>query len=214
MPPTVAIGFSLFVGAFMAGFSLYDLYLKQKETETKLKEYEERLAELESGNDEHDQVLQEHEIRLREKKDYDEFDEQEEDKYQAWVGNVTMDVGFTLTIRLWKKALTSYKKNQEWTNEGTEHSTAVCDYYLGNRNPDFNWTFTDDTLFTAGVSETFVDGWDNTVCLQVSVSTSDRKIFSDFIGETSFNGDKTMNELLKKCMNDGSISWSRVLIDA
>jgi hypothetical protein len=224
MPPSVAVGFSVFLGACMTGFCLYDMYLKQKDTEKKLKEYEERLAEIEATEEAQDQTLQEHDIRIREKKDYDESEEIEEGKYQCWKGynekyTLDMELGFTLKIRLWKEAFNTYKKNHEWVNQEDSTTNPVCDYYLGNRNPDFDWEcvqkdlFAGEKLLTADVSETFVDGWDNTVRLRITISCSDWQNIVDFIEEDSYHGDVTLNKLLKKCIHEGHISWSRYLID-
>jgi hypothetical protein len=225
MPPSASLVFTLFIGSCLGGLYIYDMYKKQKEYENKLNDLESRFLEVAAIQEEHSETLRENDQRIREKKDYDESEEIEDNKYQCWQGhheerNLDMESAFQVSIRLWKEGFNSHKQNQEWLNKEDTQTQSVCNYYLGNRNPEFNWecvqkdSFGGETFFTADVSELFVDGWDNTVRLRITITCNDTENLVQFIEEESYHGDKTVNTVLKKCIQEDSIQWSRILIDS
>jgi hypothetical protein len=208
MSAPVALGTSLFIASCFTGFYLYDMYMKNKKMEERVKDVEEKILELETLHHTNEEVLLEHEVRIREKKDYDEFEEIEEGKYQAWSGFYQGD--FYLSIQLWREGFHTFKKNQDWVRDD-QVSTALCDYYLGNRNPDFDWKEKDGCF---QVLEEFVDGWENIIRLRIKVECEEKKCLSEFVSEEAFQGDHTLNTVLKTCMEQDKIHWTRILFDA
>jgi hypothetical protein len=214
MPPTLSAGISLFIGAFMTGFYLYDVYLKQKDNEKKLKEGAERITELEATQDLHDQTLQEHEIRFREKKDYDESEEVEEGRYQAWKGETSL-ANVHMFIKIVREKNSTVKKNQGWIDcTATEDGSCVVrDFYLGNSHPEFHWdVVSTETTFQANVSETMVNGWDSIVKLSIDVLSDNLSDLSSYLKKETDDVQVLCNAYLKKMIDSKLIDWSRILI--
>lgn len=214
MPPTVSIGISLFLGACMTGFCLYDLFIKQKDIEKKVKQQEEKSTDIETIQDSHDQTLQEHEIRLREKKDYDESEEIDEGRYQAWKGESSL-ANVHMFIKIVREKSSTLRKNQEWMNTTTTEggSCVVRDFYLGNSHPEFHWdVVSGETSFQASVSETMVNGWDSVVILSIHLMTDTISDLSSYLKKETDDVQVLCNAYLKKMIDYKLIDWSRVLI--
>lgn len=215
---------SVFFTAFTGGWYLYDMYLNSNEMKTKIQQLEGALEEIVVRQDIHADVLHEQDQRIREKKNYDETEELHEGVYQAWKGEYNyshpeLQVGFEMVVQIWREKVSTMGKNQEWLgwDESDDTSCTVRDFYLGNSNPEFEWEFTEKDsgkhLFVAETTDTFINGWDSTIKMKISVKTFDRSLLSRFISEESFEKNKTMNKVLKDCINEKRIKWSHVLVD-
>lgn len=255
MSSNTSIAFTMFLGACFAGFYAYDMYKKYKETESSVKELEQEIGEVESIQQTHSDILQEHEQRLREKKNFDESEEVQEGKYQAWIGtyekySLLQELLIEMEITILRKKISTIKKNQEWVSwdKSEDGSVTVRDFYMGNYNPQFEWEFVErdcygnDHYLEISMCDTFINGWDSTISIDITAKvsrptissddeesedddTNDKKseknkseidVLLDFIEESSYDGDdnKLMNKVLKKCIQEKRIQWKRVLIDA
>lgn len=221
MPNLVPFTLSVFITAFTGGWYLYDVYLKNKATEERVQELEETIDELNTRLEVHADTLHEQDQRIREKKNYDEADEVYEGIYQAWKGFYerrnpeTNESDFEIKIQVWREKISTVGKNQEWVgwNEEYDTSCVVRDFYLGNSNPEFQWKCLEGTTFVAETSDIFINGWDSTIKLRVTVKAADKNKLVSFVSDKSFDTDKTMNKVLKECINEKRIKWSRVLIE-
>jgi hypothetical protein len=210
--PLASLTLSMFLGACMCGWTLYDLYVKSKRSDDILGEISHSLEETAALQESQAQALVEHDQRIREKKDYDDTEEAEEGKYQAWKGSVkTPD--FLITIFIWREKISTIRKNQDWlcwdgSNDG---SCVVRDFYLGNSNPDFEWKLqkTEDLLH-AVVEETMVNGWDSVVKLKINMGYDSDESLLTYTG--TVDSEDIFNAVLKKTIH--LISWERILLDA
>jgi len=201
MQPTTTLAFTLFFSSCVAGFYFYDLLKKSKATDDRLQELEHVVHESASLQESQSDILEEHEHRIREKVDYDESSEIEEGKYQCWKG-ICYTSGITLQIKIWREKSSTLRKNQEWVNWNGEPngSCIVRDFYLGNSNPDFSWSIHDNS--TAEVSDTLINGWDSVCKIYILIKKDGIQEQLDY------------NKFLKKCIEEKSIAWSRILIEA
>lgn len=207
MPPSSSLFLSVVFGACIGGMYLYDLYKKSKEIESSVKELEHEVCEVETLQQTHSDILQEHEQRIREKKNYDESEEIEEGKVQAWKGEEENNL---CTIQIWREKISTYKKNQEWLSwqECEDASTTVRDFYLGNSNPDFQWSNMNSQTFVSGyVSETMVNGWDSIIKCKIMITFPSEEHLINYAGSSSYNA------ALKKMIDTKSIRWTRCLMD-
>lgn len=214
MSPNTSIIFTMCIGACMSGMYMYDMYKKYKETESSIKELEHELGEVEILQQTHSDILQEQEQRIREKKNYDEDDEIDEGKYQAWMAATESREA---TIQIWREKISTCKKNQEWLgwNGKGDASTIVRDFYLGNSSPEFHWTTQANSSYVeANVSETMVNGWDSVVKMSIRFSFPSEKDLCSFAGHDQFQGNITYNAILKKMIDTNSFHWVKCLIDA
>ena len=216
MSPTTTLALTLFFSSFLAGFYIYDIIKRNKSTEDRLTELEHVVHETASLQESQSDTLREHNERIREKKDYDETEEIEEGKYQAWMGFVE-DSKIPLTFTIWREKCSTAKKNWEWTNwdRTQDGSCVVRDFYLGNSNPDFSWSLKFPSTHTvhAEMHDTLINGWDS-VCKIRIILTASKDDILHFVSQQEFEGSKTMNLVIKKSVEGAVIHWSRILIDA
>ena len=214
--PITTLALSLFFSSLLAGFYIYDIIKRNKSTDDRLSELEHVVNETATLQESQSDTLQEHDNRIREKKDYDESEEIEEGKYQAWMGFVE-DSKMPLTFTIWREKCSTAKKNLEWTNwdRTQDGSCVVRDFYLGNSNPDFSWILQFPSAHTvhAEMYDTLINGWDSVCKIRIFLTASKDDILH-FVSQQEFEGSKTMNLLIKKSVEGGFIHWSRILIDA
>ena len=216
MSPTATLSFTVFLGAAMGGFYLLDLFQRWKKTDERVAGLEEKLNEVASLQDGQAETLQEHDQRIREKQDYDESEEIEEKKYQAWRGECQQEYG-KVEINLWREKETKVKENQAWVvwNGEENGSTTVRDFYLGNLHPDFQWEIREGSYYyIAKASESFVENWDNVIRLDIYITFDSKEHLLEFSEQTYFNGNPTINLTFKKFLEANCIQWQRVLVDA
>lgn len=213
MPPSVTASLTIFLGAVLGGFYFFDWLQRWKKTEEKIQEIEQRLHETTSMVEAQADTIHEHEQRIREKQDYDETDETEEGKYQAWRGEYHQEYR-KVEIHLWREKLTKIKENQGWVAWAGQKdgSTTVRDFYLGNEHPEFQWDVEECAYFyTTKVSETFVENWDNVIRLDITMTFVSKQDVMDFLDTSEFWPNLTMNLALKKVLESKDLSWKRVL---
>jgi low affinity Fe/Cu permease len=216
MSSTATLSFTLFIGAAMGGFYLLDLFQRWKKTEERVGGLEEKMNEAVTLQENQAEALQEHEQRIREKQDYDESEEIEEKKYQAWRGECAQENG-KVEIDLWREKETKIKDNQEWVvwNGEENGSTTVRDFYLGNLHPDFQWEIREGSYYYgAKASESFVENWDNVIRLEITITFDSQEHLLAFVQQTSFRGNSTINLALKNFLEVNGIQWNRVLVNA
>ena len=199
---------TIFLGACIGGIYIYDLIKKSNNLEKIVYE----TAAIEEGQI---AILEEHDQRIREKKDYDETDEIEEDMYQGWSGRYYVD-DLKITITLWREKLSTIKKNQEWKawDGKRDGSCVVRDFYLGNSNPDFQWkTITLGGIYSGLATETMVNGWDSVVKLEILACGSTKEsIVSYMKGDEEKSDNHLFNSFLKRAIDENVIEWTRSLI--
>ena len=200
---------SLFIlGASIGGMYIYTLLKKTEEIEW-------TMYNVSSNEEVQDAILKEHDQRIREKNDYDETDELEEDVYQGWSGKYYVD-NLKITITLWREKVSTVKKNQEWRAWTGEKngSCVVRDFYLGNSNPDFQWkTMTVGDIYSGLVTETMINGWDSLVKLEILVyGPAKEEILSYMKTDEKESDNSLFNSFLKKTIDETLIEWSRVVI--
>lgn len=215
MAPTTTLVFSLFFSSAVVGFYLYDLFKQSKATNSRLEELEHVVHETTTVQEAHADIIHEQDLRIREKQDYDEMDELEHGKYQAWIGS---SKSLALTVRIWREKISTKKKNLEWTSwdNTPDGSCIVRDFYLGNSNPDFSWIVqpsSDLKPMQAIMKDTLINGWDSVCKIEITLLANEKNILQ-FVNKEIFEGSKTCNLVLKKCVDDGLIVWSRILLDA
>lgn len=216
MPVSGTLSFTIFLGAALSGFFFYDMLQRWKKSDERLWQLEQKIHDTSSLQETQADTLQEHEQRIREKEDYDESDEIEENKYQAWCGEYEKEL-CKIKINLWREKRTTIKENQGWVswNGQKDGSTTVRDFYLGNLNPDFHWDVQESTSFyTAIASETFVENWDNVICLNIGMTFPSKAALLEFVGTSEFWPNLTSNLALKKILEENFVDWKRILIDA
>jgi hypothetical protein len=216
LPPTTTLAMTLFLSSCLAGFYIYDIMKRNKSTEARVAELEHVVHETATLQESQSDILQEHDNRIREKKDYDESEEIQEGKYQAWSGSFK-GTAFSFSITIWREKYSTFSKNGSWVDWDGEKgdSCIVRDFYLGNSHPDFSWTIQDNlgVIFKGNVSETLINGWDSIIRIELDVVSTKENIL-EYVGSAQFEKSATMNLLLKALIEKGDIRWSRVLIDA
>jgi hypothetical protein len=216
LSPTTTLAMTLFFSSFLAGFYIYDIIKRNKSTEDRLTELEHVVHETATLQESQSDTLREHDERIREKKDYDEGEEIQENKYQAWVGFLE-EPTVALTFTIWREKCSTVKKNLDWTNWNGAHdgSCIVRDFYLGNSNPDFSWILlsTSPDTVQAEMRDTLINGWDSVCKIKIIIAASKEKILQ-FVSQQEFEGSQTLNLVVKKGVEEGLIQWSRILLDA
>lgn len=217
MSSTAPFTFTLFLGAALGGFYLYDLVQRWQKTEDRVNQLDQKVLDAAAFQEAQAEITEEHEQRIREKKDYDESDEIQEDKYQAWKGEYYEGPQTKLEVSLVRKKLSTVKENQQWVAwDGESNGSVIArDYYLGNLHPEFQWEIREgEHYYTTVVNERFVEGWDTVIQLDIFMTFSSQESLVKFTENQYFNGAPTMNLALKKFLEMNSIEWQRVLIDA
>jgi hypothetical protein len=216
MTPTASLSFALFLGVALSGFYFYDLLKRWNNIDEYLLQFDKKLEKICTIQDAQTDVIEEHEQRIREKKDYDESDEVQYDKYQAWKGEY-FDEPRKVEISLSRKKETTLKENQDWIVwEGESNASVTArDYYLGNLNPDFQWEIREgDDYYILVAMESFVESWNSVILLEIFMTFPSQESLLEFTEQTSFNGNPTINLALKKCLEEKKLQWQRVLIHA
>ena len=206
MSSTVSLAWSLFLGGVLGGWYLYDLYAKQKTLEDAVSDASGHVDQLDALQRSQSEILCEHDQRIREKKDYDEDDEIEEGVYQAWKGVTLSGEEVSIEITIWREKLSTLAKNREWKGwEGEpDGSCVVRDFYIGNLNPDFQWTVREaEGLSCGSVRETMVNGWDSVVKMKI-----------DMLCQKEDGLLPVWNQVLKEHLEQRKICWSKELIHA
>ncbi len=216
MSQSISLGITFFLAATLGGYYLADAVVKRWNTiEKRVDELASSVHDTEAFEEENSERLREMETRIREKQDYDESNEIEEKKSQAWKGIYNED-GKQLVVTLWQEKECTVKQNQEWLawNGETNASTVVRDFYLGNLHPEFLWSLDEsDVSFVASVDDTFVNGWDSVIKLKIYMSFPSKQSLLEFVEQAHWNGNPTLNSALAKLVESGSINWNRTLID-
>lgn len=217
LPVSTTFSLTIFFGAALCGVYFFDLFKRIKQTESDVKELNDKYSEIQQREEFQDDTIQEHEQRIREKKDFDEFEEIEDHKYQAWNGSYKGN-DFSMTIRIWREKCSTVKKNQEWVHwDGERDSSCIVrDFYLGNSNPEFSWIFhhlPDSNDMQAEMRDTLINGWDSVLKIRIDLKAPSKSEILNFLLESSFQGNETTNKVLKKCIDDNLLIWSRILID-
>jgi len=216
MTPSASLSFALFFGVALSGFYFYDLLQRWHKTDEHVSQFDTKVQKLCMIQDAQTDVIEEHEQRIREKKDYDESDEVQHDKYQAWKGEY-FDEPRKVEISLSRKKETTLKENQEWIVwEGESNASVTArDYYLGNLNPDFQWEIREgEDYYILVAMESFVESWNSVILLEIFMTFPSQQSLLEFTEQTSFNGNPTINLALKKYLEEKKLRWQRVLIHA
>lgn len=206
-----------FCGLVLSGIYYLDSQQRYKHTEENIVALNKHIKELEDSLQELSQVqedqAEEQDQRIREKKDYDESDEVESDKYQAWRGYFH-DQYMKAEISIWRQKISTIRKNQEWLAwDGKEDASCIVrDFYLGNGQPDFNWTFEETPYSMHGsLEETLVNGWDSVIKFSIQLTLPPRNNL-DFVKTEEKDTNKLMNLVLQKFVRNNMIQWSKVLL--
>jgi hypothetical protein len=215
MHPSTTLFLTVVCASCVGGMYLYDLFKKSKASDEQIAALEQTVQEVVDMNEEHSDALVEHDQRIREKKDYDESEEIEQGKHQAWRGAYMGDI-VQVNVTIWRVKESSIKKNQDWISwDGINDSSCIVrDFYLGNSNPEFSWRLenTVGSVYKASVADTLINGWDSIIKLELTiVSTKENAL--DFTPTTSFD-ENTFNSILKKVVNTNLLQWSRGLVTA
>ena len=206
LSPLSTLTLSLFTTTCVVGWYLYSLVKKTEVLEGRLQATIEKTHEVMDVQDVHTESLHEYSHRLREKKDYDETEEIQEGKNQAWKG-VCEQESVTTEILIWREKNSTLKKNQEWLAWDGERDAAciVRDFYLGNSDPSFSWILNPTPpSFSAQMLDTMVNGWDSVIKIKIQI-TSEKE-------QPKFVGSDSMNAYLKSLLIDNAIQWSRILL--
>lgn len=213
MSPSVVLGLTLFLGAALGGYYFMDTVKRWNELDTRLNEIETSLHDTETMEVANSRTLHEMDQRIREKKDYDESEEIDEGKYQAWRGEYHED-NRKVEIQLWREKEMTVKSNQEWLSNTNHGPVTTRDFYLGNLNPEFHWEIREgDYYFITKVYESFVESWDTVIKLEIFMTFPSRKNLLELVETPEYNGDPTVNSALQKLLEKNLIRWQRVLID-
>ncbi len=205
-----------------AGWYLYYLCKKVDSLEQKLAKVDTDVYVLQEEQIVQTNTLEDYDQRIRQKQDYDEGEDLEEGKYQAWQGLFQKD-DIRFKIYIWREKLSTKNKNQEWiawnkkeeNDEKDDSSVIVRDFYLGNSNPEFKWLLESDSkdLYRLVVKDTMINGWDSVIKIEITLSCTQKEHLAEFIGAKEYQYDKTTNSLLQKCIQDKSIEWQKILMD-
>jgi hypothetical protein len=214
MHPSSTLTLTVLCATVVGGLYLYDLIKKSKTYDENLGALGQTVRDMTTLYEAHTDTLDEHDERIREKKDYDDSEEIEEGKHQTWRGAYMGDT-VQVNLIIWRVKESSIKKNQDWIswNGVRDSSCIVRDFYLGNSNPDFSWSLetTTGAVYKATVTDTMINGWDSIIKLELTiVSTKENAL--DFTQTTSFNDSDTFNSILKKVVDQNLIQWSRGLV--
>jgi hypothetical protein len=216
MHQPVSLAIAMFFGAAFGGYYFIDTVKRWRALEKQVTELEADVHESTTIEQANSHILEEMDQRLREKKDYDESDEIQEGKYQAWRGEYHEE-SRKVEIQLWREKEVRIKENQEWTSQTlTRKDTSIAsrDFYLGNLHPEFQWEIREgDYSFITTVSETFVESWDTSIKLEICMTFPSKETLLEFVETPYFNGNVTVNAALKKCLEKNLIQWQKVLID-
>ena len=220
-PSSSSIALSFLLSSCVAGWYMYYLHKKTEVTEGRLQATIEKVHELIAMQDLQSETIEELSIRLREKKDYDEEDELEEGRNQAWKGIYNSDA-LSCKIYIWRDKESTKKKNREWkelddveyADNEEDSSVVVRDFYLGNSNPEFKWVLESDMkdLFRIFVKDTMINGWDSLIKLEITISCKEKEELARYIGMTNYLNDDTANAVLKKLIKENSIEWERIVM--
>ncbi len=216
MSTSATLGITIFLGSVLGGFYFLDVLRRWKSVDSQIDELEHLLHDVTSIQEAHADTIQEYDQRIREKKDYDASEEIQEGKHQAWRG-IYHSMYRKIEITIWRQKYSTVQKNQDWTAwDSTDNaSTVVRDFYLGNSQPDFQWTVVATENFLSGtVSETLVNGWDSIIKIQITMTMPSKESLLEFTTQEYYNGSPTWNLALKKVVDEKLIEWSRILIDA
>lgn len=216
LPSSAPIAFTLFLSSCITGWYVYYLYNKTEVTEKRLDATVEKVKDILDIQDVQSETIDEFNTRICEKKDYDDSEEIEDDKYQAWKGTYSSEP-MQLTVVITREKESTLKKNQEWTawDGNQDGSCTVRDFYLGNSHPDFSWDLRSnaDLMYEASVSDTLINGWDSVIKLNITLVITRDNLLT-FTSSQSYNGNPTLNAALKKLVDTDCIEWSRVVVDA
>jgi hypothetical protein len=211
---------SFFVGSCTAAWYIYYLYKKTDFLESKLAKLDTDVYVVQEEQIVQSNTIEDHDHRIREKQDYDEGDDLEEGKYQAWEGRFHKD-DIELKMYIWREKISTKNKNQEWISwnkmeDKEDSSVVVRDFYLGNSDPEFKWLLESDMkdLYRLVVKDTMINGWDSLIKIEITLSCTKKEHLAEFIGATSYQYDKTTNALLQKCILNKSIEWKKILLNA
>jgi hypothetical protein len=210
------------VSSCTAAWYLYYLCKKVDSLEQKLAKVDTDVYVVQEEQIVQTNTLEDYDQRIRQKQDYDEGDDLEEGKYQAWQGLFQKD-DIRLKVYIWREKCSTKNKNQEWiswnqmeeTDEKEDPSVVVRDFYLGNSNPEFKWLLESDSkdLYRLVVKDTMINGWDSLIKIEITLSCTQKEHLAEFIGAKEYQYDKTTNSVLQKCIQDKLIEWQKILID-
>jgi hypothetical protein len=215
MNQSMSFAIAMFLGAAVGGYYLADRVKHWNAIEKRVDELVSSVHDTEILEEQNSESLREMEARIREKQDYDESNEIEEKKSQAWKGIFNQE-GKQLVVTLWQEKECTIKQNQEWIAwDGQDNSsTVVRDFYLGNLHPEFLWSLDESGVsLVASVDDTFVNGWDSVIKIKIFMSLASKQTLLEFVEQAHWNGNPTLNSALAKMLESGSIAWNRVLID-
>jgi hypothetical protein len=216
MSQQMSLAIAMFLGAALGGYYCIDTIKRWTALEKQVAQLEIDVHESDAIEQANSQLLEEVEQRLREKKDYDEADEIQEAKYQAWRGEYTEET-CKVEIQLWREKEMAIKENQEWTSltlTRKDSSIASRDFYLGNLHPEFQWEVREgDYYYITTVRETFVESWGTSIKLEIFMTFPSKESLLQFVEQPSSNGNLTLNAALKKCLETNLIQWQKILID-
>jgi hypothetical protein len=216
------LAFTFLLSSCTAGWYIYTLLKKVDVLEHKLSKLDTDVYVVQEEQIVQSNTIEDHDHRIRQKQDYDESDEIDNGKYQAWLGNFGKD-DIALKIYIWRDKLSTRNKNQEWISwqkekegEQEDSSVIVRDFYLGNSNPEFKWLLESDMkdLYRLVVKETMTNGWNSLIKIEITLSCSKKEHLSEFVGMKNYNYDETTNAVLQKCIQEKLIDWRKILMDA
>lgn len=217
MSTSATLALAFLFSVTLTGLYFFDMNSKFQKLEKKVNDVEYTGQETLALQETHTDTLQEHHERIREKKDYDETEELEEGKYQAWSGFL-LNSNINLTLRIWREKESTVKKNQDWLNwdRTVDGSCIVRDFYLGNGNPDFSWILrscseTSETV-AAEMRDTLINGWDSVCKIEILLLGKKEELLS-FVERDTYEGSETCNLVVKKAVEREQIQWSRVVIE-
>ncbi len=135
------------------------------------------------------------------KKDKDENDLPEENVYQGWSGTYADGQDSVLLTILRQKVCTK-DSNTKWVDwDGTTDASVINrNFYMGNENPTFTWTFVHrESDIEATVKETMTDGWNSVIQQKIVAYTKDKSLNNE------------INAFLKKLVDEDKIEWQKTL---
>jgi hypothetical protein len=136
------------------------------------------------------------------KKDVDEEDVIEEEVYQSWSGAFA-DGQDSLLVTLVREKIHTKKKNTIWVDwDGTTDSSVITrNFYLGNTNPSFSWSFEKRESDTKAIAkDTMIDGWESVIQIHLSGFVKEEKTSDE------------MNAYLKELVEQEKIEWQKTLL--
>ena len=121
--------------------------------------------------------------------------------YQCWSGLYNSS-DLTLYITIVREKMSSIEKNLKWIqwNGSTDASVVSRDFYLGNADPSFSWSYEQREFDTkCSVRETMTDGWDSLIQMKITATVKNIP-------------EEGMNEWLKEVLLAKKIHWQKTLI--